>query len=1232
MTDAASNPPEGNEAKPGGELVTILKPLHPSYDESHHRVYVDHLNRALVDEEDAGRILNIALTGSYGIGKSSILQRVAGDHPDRTLSISLATLSGDAIKAQRAASDDSGGTPHITNLIQKEIVKQLLYRVSPSKVPRSRYSRIQQFHFWPNFLKVGIVLSALTVVAFLLGWIDPSAMQFGDHWYWQLLSGIAALSVVAVLVTWALSAIPSKIQIGGEATAGGASITLSAGSDNFFDEYLDEIIYFFEETEFDIVILEDIDRFDDPYIFETLRELNTILNGSEHLSQRPIRFIYAIKDSIFEKLGQLEAREGSPEQDSEELARSARTNRTKFFDIVVPVVPFITHKNSRDHLTDELKDRNIALPPEVINITARHITEKRLITNIVNEYIVFAQKVLNDSGVEGLKPELLLAMIVYKNLFLADYEKITHGDSDLDTLYESYRDFVDTNIERLDGEIASLRKQIRDDELRARRADLLAGRLAKRIGFLASTTNISRQGSYVHNGVSYTDDELKTPAFWEALAEVDAPLSIPFATQNYYGQPRGMQLTRAEIEDVLEIKLGDELWGTSDLRRLQDRLTKAQNDREFIRYASLGDLLAFSTFYEDDSKRTLRVIMEERFKSQLVRDLLDAGLIEQNFTLYVSQYQGTVVKPLVRTFIMRCVEKNSVDTFYDLGSDTDIEQLLTEVTETRWTDRFMYNVSIFNYLLKSDDPRLDGLLPRLARFNADAETFLAKYLSTKDAETSRLIERLAAHWSRVMVYVADEAEIDEDLRLTLIDAAIRGATPEISYETSDSLVEHVRAHYGDLKSLAGATTHAEAARLCTLLESLRIKLPSLTGLGDAVKVAVVAARLYDFCEANLASALGQPDLALDLAAQSPDVYGYIKDNIDDYARIATASSATEFTVRSKDSFAGILEDIASSSQTTLRLIIKNSAPDCNTDVISELHDNLWPALSESRRFPVSLSNIEAYIECYGVDEPLASYLNETGSISGATNDEDDTDRMKIALAILNAEDINPEAKASITKSLRLRHYVAVDNLDESVNASPELFQLLVERDVVSDKAGTFSALAERPWPVRENFILGSKKFPDFLGELELTTETFRGIAKSNIVAWGVKRALLPRLQEYAEAVDGASCGPLARLALSKRHALPVADIELLAAKRVRTDTIIDLVLTHADTISRAEFLAIMRRLPDPYVRLAKALAKPPFTDTQAHRRLLAIPKRLGLMSDFKIEKKMLKASMRSFSE
>jgi stage III sporulation protein SpoIIIAA len=100
------------------ESTITLLPLTPRYDAEKHGVYLYALEHALISRQEP--VLNVALTGSYGVGKSSILEELARRHSRKVTAISLSTLGfPDEADKQTSAGAES---PTKTNRIQKEIV------------------------------------------------------------------------------------------------------------------------------------------------------------------------------------------------------------------------------------------------------------------------------------------------------------------------------------------------------------------------------------------------------------------------------------------------------------------------------------------------------------------------------------------------------------------------------------------------------------------------------------------------------------------------------------------------------------------------------------------------------------------------------------------------------------------------------------------------------------------------------------------------------------------------------------------------------------------------------------------------------------------------------------------------------------------------------------------------------------------------------------------------------
>src|SRR5262245_6833125 len=70
----------------------VLRSLAPEYSEADHGIYVQALVHAIENEPT---VRNIALTGAYGTGKSSVLLNVANRYPQRVLNLSLSTTGVD---------------------------------------------------------------------------------------------------------------------------------------------------------------------------------------------------------------------------------------------------------------------------------------------------------------------------------------------------------------------------------------------------------------------------------------------------------------------------------------------------------------------------------------------------------------------------------------------------------------------------------------------------------------------------------------------------------------------------------------------------------------------------------------------------------------------------------------------------------------------------------------------------------------------------------------------------------------------------------------------------------------------------------------------------------------------------------------------------------------------------------------------------------------------------------
>ncbi len=350
---------------------------------------------------------NIALMGIYGSGKSTIIQSFFGKHSYYTkVLVSLANFEND--------SSDIGG-------IEKSIIQQIFYTVKESSLPNSGLKRIKNHRTW-SLLVSYFVLCSTTFLATVL--IYPEILIFinlaklHDGYLNQI--KLTASGFLLILSFFFFKKYQYFIQqLSVKLNLQNAEISLpSSNFKSIINEYLDELIYFFEVNHCDIVVFEDLDRYKDKGIFSKLRELNTLLNNHEAIKKKgKITFLYAVKDDIF--------------------GNNSRTTRTKFFDFILPVISVMNSSNSYAQIKKLLPEEQITkLTDEFLNGVSLYINDLRLLKNICNEFTVY-KKLINDIPELEYSSDSLFAMVIYKNYHPSDFNDLLKDKGQLHRILSS---------------------------------------------------------------------------------------------------------------------------------------------------------------------------------------------------------------------------------------------------------------------------------------------------------------------------------------------------------------------------------------------------------------------------------------------------------------------------------------------------------------------------------------------------------------------------------------------------------------------------------------------------------------------------------------------------------------------------------------------------------------------------------------------------------------------------
>lgn len=1091
--------------------VPDLRSLGPEYDKKLHGRHAEVLLKVLSDESPSAA-KNVALAGHYGSGKSSVILGVQAGLDERNIewvNLSLSSLGIDDTKRARVQED--GTLAPLTNLIQKEIVKQLLYRKAPADMPGSRYFRIDAFRTgravqWAIAMAVGVF-----AIAVLLGLVDhvekvaPASLVDWRPWVPWLIVGLLSAFMGGVCFL-ALRGLQNPVRVD-SVSAGGAAVSLTAKENSYFDEYLDEIVYFFQQTKTKVAIFEDLDRFKDPHIFETLRELNTILNNSEQVKTRPVRFVYAVRDSIFEQL-EADADPAAGEIGASALRAAAQesvpsANRTKFFDLVVPMVPFITHRSARDLLAAEFENSSQRPSAALINLVggARALTDMRLIRNIRNEFEIYRASVLSEKGLQGLTADRLFAMMVYKNTHLEDFEAIRLGTSQIDAAHRTFRKMVEHQVSHQAARSRAALAQAQGVSPWDKRANAVGERLQQVLPILNRTNRRGAGGepSLMHSSGNYPMAELTSGKLWRDLHESRKSVEL--------GQP-GYHTVTLSFDELL-LLAGDEGLAMEnavevDVDELRRRSRAALETKEFVTRATMAEIMARTDLKMpvsgDSDEHNLDEIVSAMV-TPLARDLLAKGYIDENFTLYCSDYHDVAISVSAMNFILHCVQVDQADPLFRFDAPSSIEAVDNEVGDRFLGGESAFNIAVFDHYLVKDSARLTSALDRLVvRADAGDTSFVDLYLEDDTVETkTRLVSELAPRWRGLYVHLIENSSPDQ--KVAFVDTAIRSSVRGVDYESSGSVTKFIEENYAQMGVFTELMEEAAGADLVGLLRGLDVQISRVDELGETQRLAVVAAGLYPVTRANLVAALGdEVALALDIVkASDRGVYDHVVENLHGYL---SALGKGEVTVQDPGEFLEVLTDILDAPEQLVRSVAQRASESCEVSDLGGLDQAGWQAVVSAGRFRPSVSNASRYVDEYGITPEMAKSLAKHDLVD--VEDLDEEARVRLAYVLIETKHLESGDRVRLVGQLKLPNYLDPSELGaDGLSLLPDL----LAAGEMPDNAETYAFVSDRPYSFREDYFASSDKLVSYVTELPLSSDDLAQLMKSRRVKPAVKRAI-----------------------------------------------------------------------------------------------------------------------------
>ena len=1164
-----------SQPKSGAERKSRFVDLAPTDKADPSGIYSD----ALTEATDNPRVLNIAITGPYGSGKSSIIQSFLKKYQRPALQISLAAFLPDAASKSSEVSRQE---------IERSILQQMLYGADANRLPLSRFKRIQTPGKWAVAVSLYIMLGIISLShlmqnraeimngAFFLpldasNWFNFASILLGGSFLWLSLHHIYVASFGISLKSVSLK----DIEITPKA----------ATEESILNRHLDEIIYFFQSTKYDLVVIEDLDRFENADIFVTLREINSLVNANSGV-RRTIRFLYALRDDIF-----------------------VNTDRTKFFEFIIPVIPIINSSNSIDKVLEQGQRLEIdrRLDPQFLREVSRYLNDLRLIQNIFNEYAIYIANLATD-GDNALDETKLLAVLIYKNVFPSDFESLHRGKGRLAEILGRYDAFVAKAEAACKAQIASLEEQLVLGQ-RQLPNDLEELRRSYAMAILESIPE-----GYIYVGL---DRHNLTPI--QALAQHAEFDKFVVAGQIFIRHPQG----HPQNHDISGIQTKADPHKSYQQRKLEI----ANKSAEFVDATAKTirglreklptlRMIKFNEIIRNNADGVEELFMAFGENAELARFLVFEGFLDDTYYQYTSLFHSGRLSPNDNNYLRRIRGYKNPDPDFQIDNPKEV---IAAMRDEDFRQDYVLNTKIVDSLLAdctAFGPQTAGLFGYLAANFAKSAPFFAIYYA-RGVAVPELIAGLVKAWPE------------------FVQAATASTT--------------------DLAHIARIISHLPAQELSTLTK----KHPALSGF-VSVNLPRILAEGVDFEPERLkVLQIESPDLAsldgyhaivrvlvdaglYELSVRNLDFILRTELGIDDEGRLhkqhyssVLAAGNDRLEQRIDAGFADYLNNVLlelpdNSEETVAAMIAIVSREELDPDNVKaflqmqserlpsldQVPAHLHPMLFEIQRIEASWENCRAFLSSETYDaEILTAYLSEdeiVASLSQLPVSGDDN-VFPLRDFLIGNDTLDDEAYAV---------YVRV--LPKQFKAFPEglgtgKLRIVIDEQKITFSSDTFSALDDDS-DLQTLFIAKNiKRYFEIEDQCPLEDDLREGLLRSDItddqkvrIIGAMDLALLTAMPTRAAIVGR----------ILARTACNIDQIDAEAAKALivhstPVDVQVLLLNKFRSKLDKQQVGDILLSLPEPFSDIKPGWGIPRIESSEQNLELVAWLKNRGIISSWR---------------
>lgn len=875
---------------------------------------------------------------------------------------------------------DKNGNPKKISLEQDEIelgiLKQLFYKVNYKKIPQSRYRKLHKINWkrvWGYLVLIFFVFGIVEFIFFpdifqmIIKKIEVAGGKFG-------LKGMVSNSIFLAFCVGILAIIArtyrlvlfrfkvNEVKLPAETVLKNSE----TAAETVFNKNMDEIVYFFEETKYRIVFFEDLDRLEDPSIFIHLRELNILLNNYDGIKGR-IVFVYAIRDDIF-----------------------TDTDRTKFFEFIIPVIPIINSTNSGEIFLQKLEEsekKGIVheISQEFILDVSPYVEDMRILQNIYNEFIVYKETIRTDQELK-LSDETMMALIIFKNLYPREFAELQMERGVVKQAFEDKQRYISEQCMQWRNEIDELTQKLEKyhDDCLEQVKELKIAMLGAMVDWQGIPYSIKKNYWDKYSVSKIMEDSFELLQLAE-LKDVE----IEYYTWNSYQSVKSVnnfqEVFKRYYERIKNFQFVQEKGVCSIKGEIED-LKK-----------NIHELSGWSLKKLIEKFGVHNVLSEKVVENKLLVFMLRRGYIDEKYANYINYFKGTSITKEDMNYILAVKNMEKLPYNYNL---TKVGMVIQRLQPYEFEQKSIFNFILLEYLLseENDDKKRMILINQLSDRTVESWEFIDEFIEQTQYK-ARLIQLLALCWPDMWNDIVQNISITYERKIFYLQLLIDNVDTKRLFELNDN--NNMSGFIEENPDILQQLSSIQDQKVISLIEILGIIFTnvSIENVSEEVLRYVfenqyyelndtMIRRIVEFENDTMLSGLDTRNYTTIISLGYEPLIKYIQENLKQYVKgiILTPNNTKEDVKQVMDLLERMLENDPEETKICLELvnheeICVDDISECCGKFDSDFDKDvkiLWDELLDKEKVSLKWENIKCYWDRYKITQELLQYI-ETNS-------------------------------------------------------------------------------------------------------------------------------------------------------------------------------------------------------------------------------------------------------------